>query len=270
MCVGLEADTVDALVDFRPLVIPTLAGTGHLELHAGRVPRTDASYLTNQCSATHREDQMNKEAWTGGGCVAYLSESSVGLAWEAGDAPAGHHALVALALRHTYTGVEFHVMCVHPSVVPSVLVVCGLRTDDVDHVVFVEDGIHRDGLLKQTGDELNLTHTHITSAHRGVRLPLCDVRPHPNMLADLVCDVASAVDLYLSDVGLLLSGLCESWLCVHEGADDGAVLGDALELGVHLVVLLVTLGILGVRLLLRTIPTQHSTTQHDTITDVSR
>mmetsp|Transcript_30173 Transcript_30173/g.75997 ORF Transcript_30173/g.75997 Transcript_30173/m.75997 type:complete len:203 (-) Transcript_30173:212-820(-) len=38
-------DAVDFLVDLRAVVVTALAGTWHLELHAGGMPRTDASHL---------------------------------------------------------------------------------------------------------------------------------------------------------------------------------------------------------------------------------
>lgn len=98
--------------------------------------------------------------------------------------------------------------------------------NDVDHLVLLEDGVDRDGLLEETVAELNLV---------GDR---------------------AAVDLDLHKVGLLLleGGLAD--LGVGEDTDDGAVLLDALELAGdgRSLALGVLLGVLGEGLLLALVP----------------
>ena len=97
-------------------------------------------------------------------------------------------------------------------------------SDDINHLVLSEDGRDRDLLLKELGAEV-----------------------------DLVGDVAS-VDLNLNDVGLLLTNLHLGHLSVHNGSDDLAVLLSSGDLGGHLVVVAVTLGVLGEGLLLGIVP----------------
>ena len=97
--------------------------------------------------------------------------------------------------------------------------------DDVDNLVLLEDGADGDGLLEET---------------------LCE--------RDLVCDGAT-VDLDLHEVRLLLAETGLANLCVRKNTDNGAVLGDTLELaGCELVVLRVLLGVAGESFLLRAVP----------------
>lgn len=99
-------------------------------------------------------------------------------------------------------------------------------TNDIDHLVLLEDGADLDGLLKEAIAE-----------------------------SDLVGD-GTTVDLDLHKVGLLLleRGLAD--LSVGEDTDDGAVLLDALELAgdASTAVVGVLLGILGESLLLALVP----------------
>lgn len=99
-------------------------------------------------------------------------------------------------------------------------------TNDIDHLVLLEDGADLDGLLKEAIAE-----------------------------SDLVGD-GTTVDLDLHKVGLLLleRGLAD--LSVGEDTDDGAVLLDALELAGDdsTAVVGVLLGILGESLLLALVP----------------
>lgn len=98
--------------------------------------------------------------------------------------------------------------------------------DDINHLVLLEDGVDRDGLLKETLAE-----------------------------GDLVGDGA-AVDLDLHEVRLLLLEGRLADLGVGKDADDGAVLLDALELAGdgRAAVLRVLLGVLGKGLLLALVP----------------
>lgn len=99
-------------------------------------------------------------------------------------------------------------------------------TDDIDHLILLEDRINGDRLLEQVTSEI-----------------------------DLVGDGA-AVDLDLHEVGLLLLERGGADLGVGEDADDGAVLLDALELAGDggTVVLGVGLGVAGEGLLLGLVP----------------
>lgn len=98
--------------------------------------------------------------------------------------------------------------------------------DDINHLVLLEDGVDRDGLLKETLAE-----------------------------GDLVGDGA-AVDLDLHEVRLLLLEGRLADLGVGKDADDSAVLLDALELAGdgRAAVLRVLLGVLGKGLLLALVP----------------
>lgn len=98
--------------------------------------------------------------------------------------------------------------------------------DDINHLVLLEDGVDRDGLLKETLAE-----------------------------GDLVGDGA-AVDLDLHEVRLLLLEGRLADLGVGKDADNGAVLLDALELAGdgRAAVLRVLLGVLGKGLLLALVP----------------
>lgn len=98
--------------------------------------------------------------------------------------------------------------------------------DDINHLVLLEDGVDRDGLLKETLAE-----------------------------GDLVGDGA-AVDLDLHEVRLLLLEGRLADLGVGKDADDGAVLLDALELAGdgRAAVLRVLLGVLGKGLFLALVP----------------
>ena len=98
--------------------------------------------------------------------------------------------------------------------------------DNVDHLVLLEDGVDRDGLLEEAVAEL-----------------------------DLVGDGAT-VDLDLHEVGLLLLEGRLADLGVRQDADDAAVLLDALELAGDrgAAVLGVLLGVLGEGLLLGLVP----------------
>lgn len=99
-------------------------------------------------------------------------------------------------------------------------------TNDIDHLVLLEDGADLDGLLEEAIAE-----------------------------SDLVGD-GTTVDLDLHEVGLLLleRGLAD--LSVGEDTDDGAVLLDALELAgdASTAVVGVLLGILGESFLLALVP----------------
>ena len=100
------------------------------------------------------------------------------------------------------------------------------NSDDIDHLVLLEDGANFNRLLEETVSELNLVSN------------------------------ATTVDLNLHKVGLLLleRGLAD--LSVSKHTDDGAVLLDALKLagdgGAALVGVL--LGVLGEGLLLALVP----------------
>lgn len=96
--------------------------------------------------------------------------------------------------------------------------------DNVNHLVGTENGRHGDLLLEQLSAEVNLV---------GNR---------------------SSVDLNLDDVSLLLTKLSLRHLGVHDGSDDLAVLLSSGDLGSHLVVVSVSLGVLGEGLLLRLVP----------------
>lgn len=99
-------------------------------------------------------------------------------------------------------------------------------SNDIDHLILLEDGADLNWLLEQTVGEVNLVGN------------------------------ATAVDLDLHQVGLLLleRGLAD--LGVGEDTDDSAVLLDALELAGDggTVVLRVLLGVLGEGLLLASVP----------------
>ena len=97
-------------------------------------------------------------------------------------------------------------------------------TNDVNHLVGAEDSVHGDLLLEELSAEVNL------------------VRDR------------STVDLDLNNVGLLLTELSLRHLGVHDGSDDLAVLLSSGDLGSHLVVVSVSLGVLGEGLLLGLVP----------------
>ena len=90
------------LVDLGTVVEALLTGAGGGPLHAGRVPRADAGHL---------------------------AEATMGLARQAGDAPALHHALRAEAARDG---------------------------DGVDHLVGLEDGVDGHLLLEEAVGEVDL------------------------------------------------------------------------------------------------------------------
>lgn len=98
--------------------------------------------------------------------------------------------------------------------------------NDIDHLVLLEDGVDRDGLLEETVAEVDLV------------------------------GGGATVDLDLHKVGLLLLEGRLADLGVGEDADDGAVLLDALELAGDggTVLLGVLLGVLGESLLLGLVP----------------
>jgi len=123
-----------------------LTTTSNGEGHAGRVPSSNTSNL---------------------------AETSVGLAWQTGDAPASNDTLATVTASDT---------------------------DGIDHLVGGEDGLHGDGLLKET------------------------ISP-----VDLLGD-GTAVDLNLEEVSLLLAEVELVDLSVSEDTDNLAVLLDALEL----------------------------------------
>lgn len=110
-----------------------------------------------------------------------------------------------------------------PSLDDTLDTVTLVDSDDVAHVVLSEDGVDGDGLLEEAGGE-----------------------------GDLLGDVAT-VDLDLHDVGALLADLGLGDLGVGDDADDLASLRDLLELGLHLVSL-VLLSVLGVGELLALVP----------------
>ena len=93
-------------------------------------------------------------------------------------------------------------------------------SDHVNHLVLGEDGADGNLLLEQLGAEVNLVGDRAT------------------------------VDLDLNNVGLLLADLSLRNLGVHDGSDDLAVLLGSGDLGGHLVVVGVSLGVLGESLLL--------------------
>lgn len=99
-------------------------------------------------------------------------------------------------------------------------------SDHIDHLILLEDGVDRDGLLEETLAE-----------------------------SDLVGNGAT-VDLDLHEVGLLLLEGSLANLGVGEDTDDGAVLLDALEVAGDggAAVLRVLLGVLGEGLLLALVP----------------
>lgn len=99
-------------------------------------------------------------------------------------------------------------------------------SNDVDHLVLLEDGADLDGLLEKSMAKGNLVSN------------------------------AAAIDLNLHKVGLLLLEWCFRDLSMGEDADDGAVLLDTLELaGDGLAAILgMLLGVLGEGLLLALIP----------------
>lgn len=99
-------------------------------------------------------------------------------------------------------------------------------SDDIDHLVLLEDGVDADGLLEEAVAEV-----------------------------DLVGDGAT-VDLDLHKVGLLLLEGSLADLGVGEDTDDGAVLLDTLELAGdgRAAALGVLLGVLGESLLLALVP----------------
>lgn len=99
-------------------------------------------------------------------------------------------------------------------------------SNDVDHLVLLEDAVDLDGLLKEVAGEVNLVGNGTT------------------------------VDLDLHEVGLLLLEGSLADLGVGEDTDDSAVLLDALELAGDggAAVLSVLLGVLGEGLLLALVP----------------
>lgn len=110
------AHAVDALVGLGAVVVPVLPRAGHGERNARRVPRADARDL---------------------------APPAVRLAWQPRHAPAVHHALGAVALRHA---------------------------DHVDVFLRREDARHRDLLLEETQAEV-----HLRSRAAPVYLDLHDV-----------------------------------------------------------------------------------------------
>ena len=162
------SDAVHLLVHLGTVEVAVLAGAGDGRRDAGGMPRPDAGHL---------------------------AEAAVGLAREAGDAPAGGDALVSVALGDA---------------------------EDVEVLVLGEDGVDGDLLLEEGLGEV-----------------------------DLGLGVGAAVDLDLHDVGLLEAEVELLGLGVGDDADDGAELGDAVELVLNVLGSVgVLLGVLGVGLLL--------------------
>mmetsp|Transcript_56803 Transcript_56803/g.89945 ORF Transcript_56803/g.89945 Transcript_56803/m.89945 type:complete len:307 (-) Transcript_56803:242-1162(-) len=110
-------NAVNLLVDLSTVVVTTLTTAGHLEGHTGRMPGANAGHF---------------------------SKATVSLAHQTGDAPAGHHAVEALALG---------------------------GTNDIDHLILGEDILNLHLLLKETHHEVHLVRSAAT-----IHLNLLDVR----------------------------------------------------------------------------------------------
>lgn len=129
-----------------------------------------------------------------------LAETLVSLSGKAGGSPTGGYTLESLTLG---------------------------GGKSIDQLVFTEDRVNADLLLKKRLSELDL----ISSR--------------------------STVDLDLHDVGSLLSNLKETDLSVSNNSDDRAVLGDLLEFSVDALLTIISgvlLGVLGEGLLLGAVP----------------
>jgi len=98
-------------------------------------------------------------------------------------------------------------------------------TDHIDTLVLGEDLVDRDGLLKEAGGEL-----------------------------DLLLNVLTTVDLDLHEVSLALAKRDLVDLGVSDHTDDGALLLELLEVGLHVGVKVLGLGVLGESLPLAGVP----------------
>mmetsp|Transcript_26813 Transcript_26813/g.58434 ORF Transcript_26813/g.58434 Transcript_26813/m.58434 type:complete len:397 (+) Transcript_26813:764-1954(+) len=177
------AELVDLLVDLSTVMVTVLTGAANGVRNAGRMPRSDTSDLT---------------------------QTTMGLAGQTGDAPTGNHALVTAT-----TG----------------------TADDVDHLVLGEHGVHGHLLLEKLGGEVNLGGG-ITTVH----LDLHDV-------GLLLLQVLHLADLGVADGADHGAVLADQSKVLLEGALTIGVLesslGESLLLGLVPVLVEATLHLVG-------------------------